>query len=571
MSFEHTHLTVNIPTWTDALSASKAALATHPNAETITFTTAGAVLSPELHRSLVEAVNYEKILAVQPYSIEQGSELESTKHDPQLIAQIDADISTFNAKPLRDYLETIENTLGPDVTPTDFSVYLNQLGYSSISIASSLCKESPSNSIARNQPEREWDAYIAHVKNSWNATKKDPVSVFSELVSPGINPSVLIDASTTPSRMNGTARSITSFLSVLEEKLSFKELDWNVTVIIPADSRTALNITSDHVTWVDPAEGLTNKYHLGISMTPVGTLEQCIKMSSHCVRWQVLHLDIIALRGLQFLSQNTEAASAVQFYLEHADSVIFISEFARTDVLNYFGNIEGLLERSSVIHLGTHFALGTLSAPITQESPVLVLGNDYPHKQIQPVVDALHRNGISVMTLSYEFLAGQESPKPHIGPISDEKLLKIMASAPVIVFPSMNEGYGLPIAEAAALNKPLVLWDTQVSREVSQRLGVGETNTFCSSIEELVTTVTMQLASPQTSKAPSEIRSLREFNDEFLTSSIDLLSKPVDISRLKDKWKLINLLSEVAASTAQRVTQQISEQHWRTRLSKKFK
>jgi glycosyltransferase involved in cell wall biosynthesis len=282
-------------------------------------------------------------------------------------------------------------------------------------------------------------------------------------------------------------------------------------------------------------------------------------------------LDIIALRGLQFLSQNTEAASAVQFYLDQADSVIFISEFARTDVVNYFGNIEDLLERSSVIHLGTHFAPGTLSTPITQESPVLVLGNDYPHKQIQPVVDALHRNGISVMTLTHQFPAEQESPEPHIGPISDEQLQQLMASAPVIVFPSMNEGFGLPIAEAAALNKPLVLWDTKVSREVSRRLGVEETNSFCSSIEELVSAVAMQLASPQASEAASEIRSLTEFNDEFLTTSNDLLNKPVDIIRLKDKWKLINLLSEVAASTERRVTQQISEQHWRTRLIKKFK
>ena len=175
------------------------------------------------------------------------------------------------------------------------------------------------------------------------------------------------------------------------------------------------------------------------------------------------------------------------------------------------------------------------------------------------------------MTLTHHFPAEQESPEPHIGPISDEQLQQLMASAPVIVFPSMNEGYGLPIAEAAALNKPLVLWDTEVSREVSRRLGVEETNTFCSSIEELVSAVAMQLASPQASKTASEIRSLTEFNDEFLTTSNDLLNKPVDIIRLKDKWKLINLLSEVAASTERRVTQQISEQHWRTRLTKKFK
>lgn len=545
-----------ITQWTDALRAGSEALEANPDASTITFVAAHSNLSAELHTSLIAALENEKILASQPQEVKVLSSAFFDSYSPQLIPSITADISVFKAQPLRDYHERIRAELGIEVSPTDISIYLNQLGYSLVSVPT----QGPSTSStvpSHQQPPREWDAYIAHVDNQWKQFNIDPLIHFSEVLEPTIRPSVLIDASSLPPTMNGTARNVTSFLSVLELQLASNELDWDVSVIVPPASQTALGLNSPGIKWISPETEIAETFHLGISMTPVSSIEQCIKLNSLCARWLVLHLDIIALRALQFLSQNTQASSAVRLYLEQADAVVFISEFSQRDAVNYFGEIQGLDQRSTVIHQGTHFESQGAQAEVPLQPYVLVLGNSYPHKQVDVTYQALLASGIPARTVPQA--------------VSDDELLIHMSQAAVLVFPSEYEGFGLPVAEAAALGKPLVVWDTAISREVSGVLGTEKENTFCTSIEDVVKAVHSALSNSQYPSEQRRIRSLAEFNEELIAAANSLLITPVNSERLATRWKLMNLLSQVAAMTEEKVTRRISEQHWRTRLTKKFK
>lgn len=556
MSFEHTHPTVIITQWTDALRAGSEALAANPDARTITFVSADSNLSAELHKTLIAALEYEKILASQPQEVKVSSHAFIDSFSPQLIPSITADISVFKAQPLRDYHERIKAELGLEVSPADISIYLNQLGYSLVSVPTQGPLTS-STAPSHQQPLREWDAYIAHVENQWKRFNVDPLIHFSEVLEPTIRPSVLIDASSLPPTMNGTARNVTSFLSALELRLSTHELNWDVSVIVPSESQTALGLNSPRIKWISPETEIVETFHLGISMTPVSSIEQCIKMNSLCARWLVLHLDIIALRALQFLSQNTQASSAVQLYLEQADSVVFISEFSQRDAVNYFGDIPGLYHRSTVIHQGTHFEPQDAQAESPLKPYVLVLGNSYPHKQVDATFQALLESEIPARRVPQE--------------VSDNELLNLMSQATVLVFPSMYEGFGLPVAEAAALGKPLVVWDTAISREASTVLGTERENIFCTSTEEIVEEVRSALRKTQQLSEHRVIRSLGEFNSELIAAANSLLHAPVNSQHLISRWKLMNLLSQVANMTELKITQRISEQHWRTRLAKKFK
>lgn len=556
MSFEHTHPTVIITQWTDALRAGSEALEANPDASTITFVSANSNLSAELHTSLIAALENEKILASQPQEVKVLSSAFFDSYSPQLIPSITADISVFKAQPLRDYHERIRAELGLDVSPTDISIYLNQLGYSLVAMpiqsASTISK-----ALAHQQPAREWDGYIAHVENQWNRFNIDPLIQLSEVLEPTIRPSVLIDASSLPPTMNGTARNVTSFLSELEKRLDKDKLDWEISVIAPSASISTLGLNLPSIKWISPETEPAETYHLGISMTPVSSLEQCIKMNSLCARWLVLHLDIIALRALQFLSQNSQASSTVRLYLEQADFVVFISEFSQRDALNYFGEVPGLDHRSSVIHQGAHYEPRSASTESHLQPYVLVLGNSHPHKQVDATFQALLSAGIPARIVSQA--------------VSDDEMLTLMSQSAVLVFPSVYEGFGLPVAEAAALGKPLILWDTAISREVSGVLGTEKENTFCTSIEDVVEAVHSALSNTQYPSEHPHIRSLAEFNGDLIEAANSLLNAPVDSERLATRWKLMNLLSQVAAMTEEKVTRRISEQHWRTRLTKKFK
>lgn len=556
MSFEHTHPTVIITQWTDALRAGSEALVANPDASTITFVSGNSNLSAELHTALIAALEYEKILASQPQEVKVSSLAFIDSFSPKLIPSITADISVFKAQPLRDYHERIKAELGQEVSPTDISIYLNQLGYSLVSVPTQGPSAS-STAPSHQQPPREWDAYIVHVENQWKQFNIDPLIHFSEELEPTIRPSVLIDASTLPPTMNGTARNVTSFLAALELQIATHELDWDISVIVPPESQTELGLNTPDIKWISPETEIAETFHLGISMTPVSSIEQCIKINSLCARWLVLHLDIIALRALQFLSQNTQASSAVRLYLEQADSVVFISEFSQRDAVNYFGEISGLELRSTVIHQGTYFEPQDDQAEVPLQPYVLVLGNSYPHKQVDATFQALLESEIPARRVPQR--------------VSDNELLNLMSQAAVLVFPSMYEGFGLPVAEAAVLGKPLIVWDTAISREVSGVLGTEKENTFCTSIEDVLETVRFALSKTQQHSEHRVIRSLREFNSELVDAANSLIHAPVNSERLTTRWKLMNLLSQVAAMTEESVTRRISEQHWRTRLTKKFK
>jgi glycosyltransferase involved in cell wall biosynthesis len=555
MSFEHTHPTVTITQWTDALRDGLVCLDANPEASTITFVSENAILTVELHKSLIAALEYEKILASQPQELIITSNEFPDSVAPQLIPRINAEISVFKAQPLRDYRERMKKEFGLEVSPSDISIYLNQLGYSLVSVP--FRSPSLNSKVLHQQPPREWDAYIAHVENQWKHFNIDPFTHFSKELELSIRPSVLIDASSLPPTMNGTARNVTSFLSELEQRLVTHELNWDISVIAPPAAISALGLNLPSIKWISPETEIADTYHLGISMTPVSSIEQCTKMSSLCARWLVLHLDIIALRALQFLSQNTQASSAVRLYLEQADSVVFISEFSQRDAVNYFGEIPGLDNRSTVIHQGTHFEPRSASTEATLQPYALVLGNSYPHKQVDATFQALRAAGIPARTVPQA--------------VSDDELFSLMSQAAVLVFPSLYEGFGLPVAEAAVQGKPLIVWDTAISREVSGVLGTEKENTFCSSIEDLVEVVRSALSNTQSLSEHRDIRSLAEFNSELIEAANSILHAPVNSERLTARWKLMNLLSQVAALTEENVTRRISEQHWRTRLAKKFK
>jgi glycosyltransferase involved in cell wall biosynthesis len=56
--------------------------------------------------------------------------------------------------------------------------------------------------------------------------------------------------------------------------------------------------------------------------------------------------------------------------------------------------------------------------------------------------------------------------------LSDEALLHLMAGARALLFPSLAEGWGLPLSEALAMGLPVLASDLPVFREVGQ--GVPE-------------------------------------------------------------------------------------------------
>ncbi len=155
-----------------------------------------------------------------------------------------------------------------------------------------------------------------------------------------------------------------------------------------------------------------------------------------------------------------------------------VSEFSRRELADVLG-----VDRFTVAGNGHEHLLGDRAEPrsgsrlrsTTGAEYVLCVGNLTPNKNLVPVVTALAAAGIRVVVVGaggasnvYAQQAGLDIAGVELaGRVSDEELAGLLAGAKALVFPSLYEGFGLPIVEAQALGCPVIASDAASIPEVA--------------------------------------------------------------------------------------------------------
>ncbi|MFD2936554.1 glycosyltransferase family 4 protein [Spirosoma flavum] len=149
--------------------------------------------------------------------------------------------------------------------------------------------------------------------------------------------------------------------------------------------------------------------------------------------------------------------------LRRADCIIAISEFSKQEILRFFP-VEP--EKIKVIYLGTtlgeHSLVPEQVAPPLQAPYLLYVGKrglyknfDGFYRAIQPVLK--HHPDLHLICAgggSFNrdeqtlFHASRLTNRIHYRPATDANLLSLYRHARAFVFPSLNEGFGIPVLEA---------------------------------------------------------------------------------------------------------------------------
>lgn len=150
----------------------------------------------------------------------------------------------------------------------------------------------------------------------------------------------------------------------------------------------------------------------------------------------------------------------------YLDCIFYISEFSRGQFNRRFPVNSGIAE--VITYLSLSHEENTVDefrdAPVGDY--VLIFGNAYDHKDVFPTVQRLHRNFPlqPIIALGPECASVDNVTFLQSGTLPDGKIEGLVASAKVVVFPSWNEGFGLPVVKALAYGRPVVvrelpLWD----------------------------------------------------------------------------------------------------------------
>lgn len=100
----------------------------------------------------------------------------------------------------------------------------------------------------------------------------------------------------------------------------------------------------------------------------------------------------------------------------------------------------------------------------------LFVGNDKPHKNVDRLVRAFQRLGgrhrLVLAGGKFERFSGIERIERR-GFVSEDELIALYRGALALLLPSLEEGFGLPAAEAMACGTPVIVSDTPALRELT--------------------------------------------------------------------------------------------------------
>ncbi|MBZ5635713.1 MAG: glycosyltransferase family 4 protein [Acidobacteriia bacterium] len=167
--------------------------------------------------------------------------------------------------------------------------------------------------------------------------------------------------------------------------------------------------------------------------------------------------------------------------VHRSDRLIAVSEATRSDLLRYYRFLKERIpkERVSVIAHGVEPAFSRLDRSHT-ESYLLCVSTLHPHKNLPRLIRAYGRKerdfplilaglrGFHTETIErlIEEMGLQDSVQ-ITGWVPREKLYSLYERARAFVYPSMFEGFGMPVLEALAAGVPVACSDIPPLREVA--------------------------------------------------------------------------------------------------------
>lgn len=174
--------------------------------------------------------------------------------------------------------------------------------------------------------------------------------------------------------------------------------------------------------------------------------------------------------GKRYPEVGEHLFEAKKIQMARADKIIAVSEFSKQEILHFF---PVAAEKIEVIHLGTAFSRQRSPTPSVPgvHRYLLYVGKRGLYKNFvmffraaQPILQRhpdLHiycaGGGSFTSDEMTQFQAAGLGQRVHFRAITDSTLYTLYQHAEAFVFPSLNEGFGLPVLEAFSAGCPVVL------------------------------------------------------------------------------------------------------------------
>ena len=145
-----------------------------------------------------------------------------------------------------------------------------------------------------------------------------------------------------------------------------------------------------------------------------------------------------------------------------ASLVLSVSEFTKREAVDLLGVPE---KRVRVVGNAVASCF-TPDGPAAEGEYVLAVGTLEPRKNLRRIEEAARLAGVELRVVGAKGWGGIES-RSWLGTVADEELARLYRGALCLAFPSLYEGFGIPVLEAMACGTPVVTSREGATAEVA--------------------------------------------------------------------------------------------------------
>jgi glycosyltransferase involved in cell wall biosynthesis len=160
--------------------------------------------------------------------------------------------------------------------------------------------------------------------------------------------------------------------------------------------------------------------------------------------------------------------------IDHTQKIITVSEESKNEIMEHL-NLESSFVYTPVEFTASSLKNGNINSMSSEEDYFFHVGGTSPHKNTEKCIEAFLATGlegyklvVSGMGKECELCKKYESNRVlFTGWISDEEIATYYKNAKAVVFPSLKEGYGLPIIEAFTFGVPVITSNINPMKEIA--------------------------------------------------------------------------------------------------------
>ena len=162
------------------------------------------------------------------------------------------------------------------------------------------------------------------------------------------------------------------------------------------------------------------------------------------------------------LWHRTTGALALRGSVRAADAIVAVSAFTRDELVAL---LDVPVERIRIVPNGVD-AVFTPDGPAAEGDYVLAVGTLEPRKNLAAAVEAAGLAGVELRVAGAAGWGGVAAPG-WVGEPTDDELASLIRGARCLVYPSLYEGFGIPVLEAMACGTPVVTSRGGATEEVA--------------------------------------------------------------------------------------------------------